>query len=158
MSIIPNSIVNIISAISPVLGTALGGPAGTLVGSLISKAIGVNMDDPNEVARKLEDPECVHKLKELELQLNDLHDARLAASNETGALRFMRPFLVIVAFLSLFGDILLIMYVDDDIIRQILLAFTGILILDIRQIYKMYFGGWDDKINFLSSPFKKKRF
>jgi len=158
MSIIPDSIANIISKVSPVLGSALGGPAGGLIGSLISNVLGVDMNDHKEVEKKLEDPECVARLKELELQLNDLHDARQAASNETGALRYMRPFLVLIAFLSLFADILLIMYVDNDIIKQILLAFTGILILDIRQIYKMYFGSWDDKINFLSSQFKKKKY
>lgn len=157
MSIFPN-LISIISKVSPFLGSALGGPAGGLVGSLISNALGVDMNNPDEVEKKLEDPESVARLKELELQLNDLHDARQAASNETGALRYMRPMLVIMAFVSLFADILLIMYVDNEIIKQILLAFTGILILDIRQIYKMYFGSWDDKFNFLSSQFKKKKY
>lgn len=148
--------IDIISKVSPVLGAALGGPMGGLVGSLISKVLGVDMKNPEELSKKMEDPECASKLKELELELSELQNARDAAARETGFMRYMRPMLVILAFVSLFLDFILLIYVENEMIKQALLVFTGVLILDIRQIYKMYFGSFDEKTSFMGNIFKKK--
>ncbi len=68
-----NEVINIISKISPILGTALGGPIGGaagIVASLISKALGgVDMSDPTKVIEAIKnDPEAERKLKELEIK------------------------------------------------------------------------------------------
>lgn len=150
-------VISIISKVSPVLGTALGGPAGGIIGSIISKVLGVDMKNPDSVQKALdEDPECANKLKELELELNELQSARSAANSETGFMRYVRPMLVLLAFFSLFADIVLLIYVEDQAVRQLLWVFTGVLILDIRQIYKLYFGNWEEKTNFITGIFKKK--
>ena len=142
---------SIISKVAPALGGALAGPAGGFVGSLISSVLGVDMSKPDEVEKKIqEDPDCVVKLKELELQLADLQSARAEASKETGYLRLIRPFLAIAAMMAIFIDIVLIKYiVDDDIVKQILIVMMVCLVWDVRQIYKFYFGSDSDVPRFL---------
>ena len=141
-------IISIVSKVAPVLGTALGGPAGGIVGTLISAALGVDINKPEDVARKLQDdPECANKLKQLELQLSDLQSARCEAAKETGYLRFVRPGLAIAAMWAIFADIFLIKYVvDDDIVRQILIVMMVALVWDVRQIYKFYFGNTEEEV------------
>jgi phage tail tape-measure protein len=57
---------------APVLGTALGGPAGGVLGSIIANAFGVE-DNPDAVARAVQnDPQAALKLKELVLQNEQL--------------------------------------------------------------------------------------
>lgn len=145
-----SALVPIISKVSPVLGSALGGPAGALVGSLISSTLGVDMNKPEEILKKLEsDPSALDKLKELELQLKDLQDARSEASKETGALRFVRPALALFAMIAIFADVLLINYVEDYVVNQILIVMLVSLVWDVRQIYKFYFGSGEEVPSFL---------
>lgn len=149
MSIFPDVLVSIISKVSPVLGTALGGPAGGLVGSLISGALGVDMNKTDEVVKALEDPIMVSKLKELELQMNDLQNARSEASKETGGLRFVRPILAIVAMFAIFADVILINHVTDRVVNEILIIMLVSLVWDVRQIYSFYFGKGEEVPSFL---------
>lgn len=145
-----SSIIPIISKVSPVLGSALGGPAGALVGSLISSTLGVDMNKPEEILNKLDsDPSSLDKLKELELQLKDLQDARTEASKEVGALRFVRPMLAGLAMVAIFADVLLINYVEDYVVNQILIVMLVSLVWDVRQIYKFYFGSGEEVPSFL---------
>lgn len=145
-----SSLVPIISKVSPVLGSALGGPAGALVGSLISSTLGVDMNKPEEILNKLDsDPSSLDKLKELELQLKDLQDARRESSKEVGALRFVRPILAGLAMLAIFVDVILINYVEDYVVNQILVVMLVSLVWDVRQIYKFYFGSGEEVPSFL---------
>jgi hypothetical protein len=138
------SLIPIISKVSPLLGSALGGPAGALVGSLISSTLGVDMSKPEEFLSKLSEPSSVDKLKDLELQLKDLQDARDYASKDTGALRFVRPVLALFAMVAIFADIMLINYVEDYVVNQILIVLLVSLVWDVRQIYKFYFGSGEE--------------
>lgn len=150
MSIFPESLVSIISKAAPVLGTALGGPAGGLVGSLISSVLGVDMNKPDEVINKIQsDPIFIGKLKELDMQLNDLQNARSFAETDTGILRYQRIFLAIMAMLSIFADIILIEYTSNAVVSQILIIMLVFLVWDIRQIYKFFFGSGEEVPSFL---------
>jgi hypothetical protein len=144
-----SSLIPIISKISPVLGSALGGPAGALVGSLISSTLGVDMSKPEDLISKLTEPSSVDKLKDLELQLKDLQDARSQASKDVGALRFVRPILAGLAMVAIFADVLLINYVEDYVVNQILVVMLVSLVWDVRQIYKFYFGSGEEVPSFL---------
>ena len=65
---------NLISSAAPMLGTALGGPAGAAVGGLITKALGVE-ESPEAIEAELRrDPAALLKLKGLEA---DLERARI---------------------------------------------------------------------------------
>lgn len=154
---ITSEIVSVISKVSPGLGALLGGPAGAVVGTLMSNALGVDMTKADEVMEKIKDPDFESKVRFFESQLNDLQDARDKAASETGIIRFVRPILAVIAFIALFVDILLIAYLDNEIVRQILLAFTGMLVFDIKQIYKFYFGSSDDSNAILPNVFKKSK-
>lgn len=150
----PSSVIEVISKASPFIGGLLGGPVGASVGNLVSSALGgVNMTDPESLASALANPGNVDKLKELELQLNDLQNARLSASKETGALRYQRLVLALVAMVALVVDIYAIQYVTDKMLSQILITMLVFLAWDIRQIYKFYFGSSDDLPNM---GFKRK--
>ena len=61
-----DNIKNIIGASAPVIGTLIGGPAGTAVGTLISKTLGVdNTPEAIELAL-MNNPDALVKIKELE--------------------------------------------------------------------------------------------
>lgn len=153
----PTLIVTAISRISPVLGSALGGPLGSVVGSLISSVLGgVDMQNSDIVSQALNNPEAIKKIKELELQFTDLQNARLEASKETGTIRFVRPILAIVSMFAIVADIIAIEYTTNEILSQVLIIMLVILVWDVRQIYKFYFGSGDDLPNLPFLNTKKK--
>jgi len=154
---ITSEIVSIVSKVSPALGTLLGGPIGGVVGTLMSNALGVDMEKPEYLKEKLQDPNFLEELKTFEAQLSDIQDARQKAASEIGAIRYFRPFLVLLAFAALFIDVLLIMYVENDMIEQILLVFMGMLVFDIKQIYRFYFGSGEEVSAILPNVFKKSK-
>lgn len=58
----------VVGKAAPLIGTLLGGPAGTTVGALVSSVLGVD-NSPDEVHKALEaDPDKLLKLREAELQ------------------------------------------------------------------------------------------
>jgi len=150
----PLSLIGLISKYTPLLGDALARPIGNVVGSLISTVLGgVDMSNTEQVKKALENPDMVTKLKELELQLTDLQNARLVAQKDTGGLKLIRPFLALLAMLALVADIYAIQYVTDKMLSEILVMMLVFLVWDIRQIYKFYFGSSDDSSNI----FNKKK-
>lgn len=150
MSKFSDSLIDIISKSAPILGSALGGPAGGIIGSLISSSLGIDINKPEEVAKKIEsDPSFVEKLKELEMHINDLQNARLEAGKDTGYYKLVRPLLALVAMLAIFIDIMLITYVvNDSLVEQVLILLAVFLVWDVRQIYRFYFGNGDDNTPF----------
>jgi len=86
-----SSVKGIVSKAAPLLGTALGGPAGAAIGGLISSALGVD-NSPDAVASELKDnPDALLKLKQLQadhqeklIQLHlDAESSRLSQINQT---------------------------------------------------------------------------
>lgn len=153
-----NILIDAITKISPVLGTMLGGPAGGLVGTLISRTLGgIDMSDPAKVVQAIKsDPDAERKIRELDIQLNDLQHARIEASKEVGAMKIVRPLLAIAAMIAIFINIVLIKYVvEDEIVRDVLIVMMVFLVWDIRQIYKFYFGNEEEVPGFLFSKLKK---
>ena len=62
-------LIDVVSKVSPIIGTALAGPAGGLVGTLIANTFGADDKNPDDILKKLQaDPEAQFKLKQLELQ------------------------------------------------------------------------------------------
>lgn len=145
----PSIVVDLISKASPILGSMLGGPAGALVGSLISKVLGVDMNNRDQVQNVLQNPDSADKLKELEIQVNDLQDARLKASKETGYMLLVRPIMALVAMIAIFVDIFAIEYVTDDVLKYILIVMLVFLVFDVRKTYDFYFGKGDEIPSFL---------
>ena len=142
----PASVIEIVSKVSPFIGNILGGPVGSTVGNLVSNALGgVNMQDSKHVEDALSWSGNVDKLKELELQLKDLQNARAFAQKETS--KWIRPFLALLAMLAVFADIVAIQYVTDKMLNEILIMMLVFLIWDIRQIYSFYFGKSEDLPN-----------
>jgi len=65
---LPKELLSLVANVAPLLGTALGGSAGTLIGSLIANAFGANPKDPNDIIKRLmSDPEYELKLQTLEM-------------------------------------------------------------------------------------------
>lgn len=61
-----------IGKFAPVVGTALGGPAGAAIGTMVAAALGVD-DTPDAVAAAIQnDPQAALKLREFEL-VNEQH-------------------------------------------------------------------------------------
>lgn len=152
-----DELINVISKASPVLGSALAGPAGAIVGALISNAVGVDVSDPKGVEQKLKDPAVMDKLRELELQLADLKDAREEASKETGLVKLTRPFLAILSMIAILTDLFMINHVNNQLAQQVLIVMLIFLVWDIRQIYKFYFGSGETIpfLNLFLKIFKK---
>ena len=62
------AIADIIGKSAPLLGTALLGPAGGVVGALIGKALGVDAKDSNALMAAVSSPDAAVALKKLELE------------------------------------------------------------------------------------------
>ena len=61
-----SDIKNAIGSAAPILGTALGGPAGAAIGSMVSSALGVD-NNPKAVSDAIKnDPNALIKIKQLE--------------------------------------------------------------------------------------------
>ena len=59
---------NIVGTAAPMIGTLIGGPAGTAVGSLVASALGVE-NTPAAIEQELKNnPEALVKLKQLEFE------------------------------------------------------------------------------------------
>ncbi len=144
----PAAVIAALNKASPWLSELLVGPVSGVVGDLVSTALGgVNMHDPESVTESLKVPGNVERLKELELQLKDLQDARAVAGKESGSIKWVRPFLALLAMVALVGDIYAIQYVTDKMLNEILIMMLVFLVWDIRQIYRFYFGSSDDPPN-----------
>lgn len=66
------SIGKLIGTAAPIVGTAIGGPAGAAIGSLVAGVLGVE-NTPDSVAEAIKaDPNIVVKLKELEFKAHEL--------------------------------------------------------------------------------------
>ena len=66
---IGKDLISIVTNSAPVLGTALGGPAGSIIGTLISNVFGGDSKDPSSVLKNLlSDPEYQIKLQQLEME------------------------------------------------------------------------------------------
>lgn len=62
-----SDIKNAVGNIAPLVGTAIGGPAGATIGSMVSRALGVD-NTPDAVAEALKtDPQAAIKLRQFEL-------------------------------------------------------------------------------------------
>lgn len=152
-----NLLIDVISKISPFLGSMLGGPMGGIVGTLVSKTLGgIDMSDPAKVVDAIKnDPDSERKLKELELQLKDLQDARDNANKQTGINKLMTPILALASMVAIVFDIFAIEYVQNQVVQQILIVMLIFLVWDVRQIYKFYFGSNNEDFNAFSL-FKRK--
>jgi hypothetical protein len=66
---LPDKLKQVIAAIAPTVGTALGGPFGTLAGTVLAKALGVPADDGKSIDAAIAsgDPEVLLKLKQAEM-------------------------------------------------------------------------------------------
>lgn len=65
-------IAELVGGVAPIVGTALGGPAGTAIGTIIANALGVD-DNPDAVSAAIKaDPTLVVKIKELEFEAHKL--------------------------------------------------------------------------------------
>lgn len=123
-----DSIKSTVGAAAPLLGGALGGPAGAAAGKIVASALGTS-DDANAIQQALaQDPEAAQKLRaaeqehqrELRSMMLEAETSRLAQTNETyrreiasedGFVRRARPmFLYVVAF-SVAVEVLIAVYV-----------------------------------------------
>lgn len=61
-----DNVKNIIGSVAPMLGTLIGGPAGTVVGSIVASALGVE-NTPQSIENALtNNPDALVKIKQLE--------------------------------------------------------------------------------------------
>ncbi len=66
-------LVSLVSRYAPILGTVLGGPAGSIAGNLIADVFGHDHKSPGELIQKIiSDPESSSKLKEIEFKNKEI--------------------------------------------------------------------------------------
>lgn len=122
-----DSIKNTVAGAAPLLGGALGGPAGAAAGKIVASALGTS-EDPEAIQAALQDPEAAAKLRaaeqehqrELRRMVLEAETNRLSQVNETyrkeigsedAFVRRARPmFLYVVAF-SIAVEVLIAVYV-----------------------------------------------
>jgi hypothetical protein len=145
----------IIAAVAPTIGTALGGPFGTLAGGLVAKALGGGDSKAVEAAIISGDPDALLKLKEAEqnftLQMEQLgidHDK--LAFNDTANARAREIALhdntpkylayAVVAFTALIEGYALLHGLPSDIDKVIVGRILGTLDSASVLVLSYYFG------------------
>ncbi len=103
-----------ITSYAPLLGSALGGPAGGLVGSLIANVFGADSSKISDLAKKIEsDPDAEYKLKSLQFQIAQINlqqyqaavdDAKDARKRQI-ALHDHIPSVIAIAFVIMYAVI-----------------------------------------------------
>lgn len=153
-----DDVIDMISHVSPTIAAALGGPAGVIVANLLTKKLGQSISNTEKLAEDLKKPEVIDKLKQVELEIADLQDAREEAAKDTGLSKLVRPMLAIFAMIAIFADIFVINYVKNDLVREVMIVMLIYLVWDVRQIYKFYFGfNKASSINLLSNKNNNKK-
>lgn len=73
---------------APLLGTVIGGPAGAAIGQIVASKFGGNIDDPQDLYKRLQDdPESHIKLREIEAA-QSVHLQRLSVQQAENELKY----------------------------------------------------------------------
>ena len=164
-----SKVINLVKGAAPLLGTAIGGPAGTVVGglaggaiSLIGQAFGVeDVEDPEQIYNAIKaDPEAVIKLKQIELDhkielqklaleidrayLQDVQNARqrqVEVEKTTGKKDINLYFLAWTIVCGFFGLTVVLIWheLPDDSTGVVFLLF-GALVAGFTQVINYFFG------------------
>lgn len=164
-----SKVISLVKGAAPLLGTAIGGPAGTVVGglaggaiSLIGQAFGIeDVEDPEQIYNAIKaDPEAVIKLKQIELDnktelqklalqidqayLQDVQNARqrqIEVERSTGKKDINLYFLAWTVIVGFFGLTCTLTFIElpDDSTGVIFLLF-GALIAGFTQVMNYFFG------------------
>ena len=147
-----SDLAGVVSKFAPVIGTAIGGPPGALVGSMIATALGVE-DSPEAVAKELKhNPEAYVKLKQLEsderLKLQGYaNDALVAELADKGNARDTHKHSQVPAYLSallsavIIGIIYLLFYsAPPEGSRDVLFMVLGVVIKEWGGAMQYWFG------------------
>lgn len=136
-------LVSTVTKVAPLLGSVLGGPWGGIAGSLISEAFGGG-SLPEMLAKISSDPEAEEKLKDIEakheealkkLSVDDTISARGMTNVEK-----MRNFLVAGLLVLTALNIVALIFVKDSNLNHFLLVSIGVLLSELKTVFKLYFG------------------
>lgn len=139
-----NELVSLVSKEAPLLGSVLGGPFGGVAGSLIAEAFGQG-SSVDILSKVSSDPDAAAKLKDIEdkhievlkkLSVDDLVSAR--AMPVRG---WEREIVIgLLVFLLMFCIVAMQIVTDVKLDHFLLVAIT-VLLVELRQAFKLYFGG-----------------
>jgi hypothetical protein len=139
-----SELASIVGKAAPLLGQALVGNYGAVAVDLIQAVFG-GKSVPETLQKVVDDPDAAVKLKDLQdrhlealtkLSNQDTEDARkLAGANK------IRIVLMIILGIMLVADIIGIALVKDSNLSHILIALMGGLIMELKNVFKLYFGG-----------------
>lgn len=142
---------------APILGDIIGGPVGSTALSLIAKVFDGNpLDIPSLIQKISDDPEAQLKLKQIEVQLNQIDSQNYSTQvqdnvsarqreveyvSKVGHSDYVVSFLSIFITIGFFGVITLIMFTKVcDTYHDIIYTMLGFLGSTFTQIYQYYFG------------------
>lgn len=134
----------IVSKAAPILGSALIGNYGAMALQLIQAVFGGTT--PTETLGNVAaDPDAAVKLKQIE----DEHGSALAKLSEEDTMsargmtgvETVRHWLMAVLIVFILLDTIAIYFVKDSQLSHLLIAIDGGLIIELKNIFKLYFGG-----------------
>lgn len=175
MKISWDSVKDVVGGAAPLVGSLLGGSAGSAVGELVASALGVdNTADAVATAMKT-DPEAATKLRELELthktkleelrieeekaRLLDVQNARsreveLAKAGKSNSPLYVLAAAVVVGFFAIVFVLLFKSAVIPDGSREVAFLLVGTLSTAFGAVIQYFFGsskGSADKTAFLAT-------
>jgi hypothetical protein len=150
----------ILGAVAPMIGTAVGGPLGGLALSMVGEALGLPPADRTEKGvkaavenmspeqyTKMQEADLAFKarLKELEVDEEKIH----AGDRASARARHMKmgdrttPFLAVATVIGFFATLASLFFSGDSLVggtRDVLMAMVGILGTITVGVYNYYFG------------------
>lgn len=149
-------LVKTVSGYAPTLGSALGGPVGSIIGTAISSVFGGSHTDPQDLVKRInEDPEAALKLRTIEFQnaqalsqinaqnyLTEVDDRKDARKNSPQFKDFLRHMAYLITF-GFFATLFLLFLPQTNLNpteRQMLSMLVGILVSKWGTIVDFFYG------------------
>lgn len=139
-----SELVNVVTQAAPVLGAVLGGPAGGVAGTLIKDVFG-GKTLQETLINVAADPNAANKLKELE----DKHvealeklavDDRISARQMSDA-QLTRKIIILALIILIPINCISLFLIKDSSLNHFLILTLGLLLSELKQVVKLYFGG-----------------
>lgn len=154
------TLIPIVSKYAPLLGASLGGPAGGVIGSLISVAFGGNSKQPDDLMRRItSDPEAELKLRDLEykhqeslLQINskdyvtEVDDRKNARDMEAKNSDFFKYHIIGMSWILMIGFFITIYFMFcaavnvNETEKQLLAMLFGVLSSKFSTVIDYFYG------------------
>lgn len=145
---------DIISAVAPMIGTALGGPLGGLAGNMLSSVLGhagksledviLEQNPETMLLLKKADNEFKTQMRELDIREEDIHAKDRQSARDLAKVNMKPQMILSTVFILGYFVVLSLFFVDGiavpESLKEPFLVLVGVLTASVPSIMQFWFG------------------